>query len=107
MSDYCQQCSTYIFGEDMGDLSGLSSAEDTIAGLFANVICEGCGFVQVDHEGRCISACDEYHNFTPGSNSALDNGCLCPVLDNGHGQGRGDGTFWINAECPLHGTNKN
>jgi hypothetical protein len=24
------------------------------------------------------------------------------VLENGHGRGRGDGTFWISASCPLH-----
>lgn len=38
----------------------------------------------------------------PGSDEALDNGCLCPVLDNGHGKKR-DGLFWRNADCPLHG----
>lgn len=38
----------------------------------------------------------------PGSDEALDNGCLCPVLDNGHGKKR-DGLFWMNADCPLHG----
>jgi hypothetical protein len=36
----------------------------------------------------------------PGSDAALDQGCTCPVLDNGHG--RGDGPFWINGDCPLH-----
>ena len=38
---------------------------------------------------------------SPGSDAAQEQGCLCPVLDNGHG--RGDGPFWINVECPLHG----
>jgi len=37
----------------------------------------------------------------PGSDEALDNGCLCPVLDNGHGKRR-DGLFWMNADCPIH-----
>lgn len=37
----------------------------------------------------------------PGSDEALDNGCLCPVLDNGHGKKK-DGLFWMNADCPIH-----
>jgi hypothetical protein len=48
----------------------------------------------------------------PGSQEAMDMGCKCAVLDNGHGQGSGwkndDGSpvFWINVECPIHGTYK-
>ena len=38
----------------------------------------------------------------PGSNEALEQGCLCPVLDNCHGEGV-SGSFWINADCPIHG----
>jgi hypothetical protein len=36
----------------------------------------------------------------PGSDAALDLGCTCPVLDNGHG--RGAGPFWITGGCPVH-----
>lgn len=48
----------------------------------------------------------------PGSLDAIEKGCLCPVLDNGHGQGAWGGIqqglerqplFWINAACPIHG----
>ena len=44
----------------------------------------------------------------PGSDAALDAGCTCPVLDNGHGRGawtnaKGDAVFWLNNDCPLHG----
>ena len=50
----------------------------------------------------------------PGSDAALDAGCVCPVLDNNHGKGasfilpdetgRDDGAvmYWIDATCPLH-----
>lgn len=42
----------------------------------------------------------------PGSDAALDAGCRCPVLDNGHGRGfpGGDGKtqYWVNAGCPMH-----
>lgn len=44
----------------------------------------------------------------PGSREAVDRGCKCPVLDNGHGRGYlADGErfgFVINEGCPLHGT---
>jgi Zn-finger protein len=42
----------------------------------------------------------------PGSDKALDTGCLCPVLDNAHGrgaQGTNGKLFWICVDCPLHG----
>lgn len=47
----------------------------------------------------------------PGSYEALDEGCLCPILDNRHGEGqpytRSDGsegrTFVFRVGCPLHG----
>jgi hypothetical protein len=48
----------------------------------------------------------------PGSDEAIQAGCLCPVLDNEHGKGcgmkdeHGGAMFWINGECPLHGKEK-
>lgn len=46
----------------------------------------------------------------PGSDQAIENGCTCPVLDNGHGKGHlGDGGkygYWVNGDCPLHGQTK-
>lgn len=44
----------------------------------------------------------------PGSDEAIDNGCKCPVLDNGHGAGcgrvgdNGEPLFWVTRGCPLH-----
>lgn len=45
----------------------------------------------------------------PGSDEALDQGCTCPVLDNGHGKGAYGGVlvdgkpqFWVAEGCPLH-----
>jgi hypothetical protein len=43
------------------------------------------------------------HQLPPGSDEALEQGCKCPVLDNNHGRGRGDGNYVMNVECPLHG----
>lgn len=53
MADFCQQCSLDLFGEDYRELAGLATreAED----LHPVVICEGCGYIQVDNAGRCVS----------------------------------------------------
>jgi len=42
----------------------------------------------------------------PGSDEAVALGCSCPILDNNHGRGFGDGLYWINGDCRLHGTKK-
>ena len=55
MADFCTQCSVEHFGKDHGDFEGISTESDTKKGLFANVLCEGCGRIQVDHTGRCVS----------------------------------------------------
>lgn len=44
--------------------------------------------------------------FPPGSEKAIENGCRCPVIDNGRGRGYhcSDGSqFVVNGDCPLHG----
>lgn len=62
MADFCKQCSEAMFGEDHKELAGLSTEDDTKQGLYPVVICEGCGHVQVDHEGKCVSEdCFENH----------------------------------------------
>lgn len=40
----------------------------------------------------------------PGSDTALDQGCTCPVIDNGHGRGwmGQPGVYVITEGCPLH-----
>jgi len=47
----------------------------------------------------------------PGSDEALDLGCTCPVLDNGHGAGylggvknpdTGETLYVISGDCPIH-----
>jgi len=56
MADFCYQCTKEMFGNpEKNDLKGLSTPEDTKNGLYPVVICEGCGHIQVDHEGKCVS----------------------------------------------------
>jgi hypothetical protein len=63
MADYCKQCSVRYFGKDEKDLAGLISESEVKQGLGAVVICEGCGFVLVNHLGECLGgeACCESH----------------------------------------------
>jgi hypothetical protein len=55
MADFCKQCSIENFGDDFGDLAGLSTIEHTNKNEYALVLCEGCGPIQVDHTGKCVS----------------------------------------------------
>lgn len=38
----------------------------------------------------------------PGTQEAQDKNCICPVIDNHYGKGRGDGNFIYSMDCPLH-----
>lgn len=40
----------------------------------------------------------------PGSEEAIEQGCTCPVLDNAHGKGIGNGLYWYAGNCPVHRT---
>jgi hypothetical protein len=55
MADFCKQCSIEYFGKDYGDLAEVTQRADWNNGLANVVLCEGCGPVQVDPEGRCTS----------------------------------------------------
>lgn len=58
MADFCKACAIDNFGDDTGDLKGLCNP-----GFFVQVICEGCGYIYVDHEGVCqMKGCLENHN---------------------------------------------
>lgn len=59
MADFCKQCSLDMWGEDMGDLRGITKQDEWANGKAAVVICEGCGYIQVDPEGNCVTGdCD-------------------------------------------------
>lgn len=63
MAEFCKQCSEELFGQDFGDLSGLSTDQHDKDKLYCCVICEGCGAIQVNSKGECISKdCLKNHN---------------------------------------------
>ena len=40
----------------------------------------------------------------PGSDAAIDAGCLCPIIDNAQGWGNVfEGQYVYDSDCPLHG----
>ena len=55
MADFCKQCSIELFGKDFGDLANITTSEQWEDEVVAVVLCEGCGVIQVDPEGRCVS----------------------------------------------------
>lgn len=55
MSDFCKQCSEEIFGKDFKEMAGITTSENQAEGKYAVVLCEDCGPVQVDVDGRCVS----------------------------------------------------
>jgi hypothetical protein len=57
-----------------------------------------------DHVDGCPEEQDNPPTPPPGSQEALDLGCLCPVLDNGYGRGFGGiaGLSVVNSACPVH-----
>lgn len=42
----------------------------------------------------------------PGSDEAIERGCVCPTMDNDHGRGYmgNPGLFVMVEDCPLHPT---
>lgn len=57
MADFCAQCAIEIFGEDTGDLRGITTPEIWKNGLACMALCEECGVILVDPEGNCVSPC--------------------------------------------------
>ena len=55
MADFCKQCSEELFGEDFKDLAKLGDPKKMEQGFYPVVLCEGCGPIQVDYFGKCIS----------------------------------------------------
>lgn len=66
MADFCYQCTRDILGVDdkvtidgeevqVNDFIGLCSLVQNKGGLYSTVLCEGCGGIQVNYLGQCVS----------------------------------------------------
>ncbi len=64
MADFCKQCSIANFGEDFEDLK---ITEPLPEGKYYAALCEGCGYIQVDNDGLCVTEnCLEKHGKKKG-----------------------------------------
>lgn len=70
MAEFCRQCTKILFDEDTSDFEDISLEEDTKKNLYYVVVCEGCGVIQVDHLGNCISEDCEGEHRRKNSNGA-------------------------------------
>ncbi|QPB12249.1 hypothetical protein [Providencia phage PSTCR5] len=71
MADFCRDCAIDILGFDTKDLAGLITKEDMYNGIRAHVICEGCGWILVDHNGVRVSVDDNIQEEYAGASSDL------------------------------------
>ena len=69
MASFCKQCSIETFGEDFGDFRGLTDENSWQKGLACVVLCEGCGPIQVDPTGNCLSDCFHKHECVECNNT--------------------------------------
>jgi len=51
MAEFCYQCTQDHFGDgNKNDFQNMSKKSNTDKGLYASVLCEGCGYTQVNHD---------------------------------------------------------
>lgn len=55
MADFCRACSIEMFGKDFRELANITLPESWADGRAAANICEGCGIIQLDPDGNCVS----------------------------------------------------
>ena len=52
---YCKDCSINTFGRDSHDFSGFVTREEfEETGEYVAAVCEGCGVIGVDHNGKRV-----------------------------------------------------
>lgn len=52
MADFCKECSVKLFNKDFGDLKNLVTEREVELGFLAAALCEGCGYIFVNHLGE-------------------------------------------------------
>jgi hypothetical protein len=56
MADFCYECAEKLFGNgENNDLAGLTTESQEVQGRYAEALCEGCGPIQVDSAGHCMT----------------------------------------------------
>jgi len=68
MAAFCYQCAIDCDWDN--DLAGITTEADWEKGLAAEVLCEGCGMIQVDPKGRCVTSHAPEEPFSAGCTQA-------------------------------------
>lgn len=55
MSEFCKACSEEHFGPGFNDFKSMTTKSDWQSGRAVSVLCEGCGPIQVNPQGQCVS----------------------------------------------------
>lgn len=58
MADFCKACTEELFGvhaAQSNDMANITEPEEWDKGLAVTVLCEGCGPIQVDPKGNCVT----------------------------------------------------
>lgn len=76
MADFCRDCAVDTWGFDTKDLAGLITKEDMDNGIRAHVICEGCGWILVDHEGIRVAVDDSIQEVEAGTSTDITGGSI-------------------------------
>lgn len=59
MAEFCTECAKELFGEEIeSDFKGILPKEEFEKGQILSVLCEGCGYIYVNHLGDKLN--EEY-----------------------------------------------
>ena len=55
MADFCLDCVEDLFGKGLpSDFEGILTEKEKEEGYTISVLCEGCGYIEVDHLGKKV-----------------------------------------------------
>lgn len=55
MAEFCKSCEVIVGLPGRDDFKGATPSQAWLEGKAAVVLCEDCGYIQVDPEGNCVS----------------------------------------------------
>lgn len=59
MASFCYDCSIDMFGDEVtNDFAGLIDEDLVKKGYVLPVLCEGCGYIMIDHLGKKVGTSD-------------------------------------------------
>lgn len=60
MANFCYDCTFHLFGDgSRNDFVGMLSEEDVTKGYLVTVLCEGCGYIMINHDGKKIKTIEK------------------------------------------------